>query len=225
MPDNPLTPEKELLRLIEKPLAKNSLSAAAIKHQGLSFLSAGALKGRFAFLKHRLRGFSKNTAGVKQLDVRVLNLGLELLIFSLAAYLIFNSVFSAMSLKKDVNFQLNAAAAAEAKYSEARSILKAASYYLEKARSRDIFKMVAMKNPETGALEKKPPKELLEAAQNYKLVGISWSSDPDVMIEDIKNKRTVFLKKGQMVNNDVKLEAVFKDKVILTFRGAEIELR
>jgi hypothetical protein len=55
-------------------------------------------------------------------------------------------------------------------------------------------------------------------------VGISWSDDPDVMIEDTKTQRTFFLKKGQMID-DIKLEAVFKDKVILNYLGEEIELK
>jgi type II secretory pathway component PulC len=56
-------------------------------------------------------------------------------------------------------------------------------------------------------------------------VGISWSADPDVMIEDGKTQRTIFLKKGQLVDNEIRVEAVFKDKVILSYKGEEIELK
>jgi type II secretory pathway component PulC len=72
---------------------------------------------------------------------------------------------------------------------------------------------------------KGPSSRIIEATQNLKLVGISWSNDPDVMIEDTQNHRTLFLKKGRLINNEIKVEAIFKDKVVLSYQGEEIELR
>jgi type II secretory pathway component PulC len=57
------------------------------------------------------------------------------------------------------------------------------------------------------------------------LVGIAWSNDPEAMIEDGKNKRTFFVKRGQTLDDEVKVVTIFKDKVILTFKGKEFELR
>ena len=65
---------------------------------------------------------------------------------------------------------------------------------------------------------------IAEASKNLKLVGISWSDDPDVIIEDTKAGMAYFLKKGQMIN-DLKLKEVFKDKVILGYQEEEVELR
>jgi hypothetical protein len=45
------------------------------------------------------------------------------------------------------------------------------------------------------------------------------------MIEDTKTQRTLFLKKGQRIDNEIKVEAIFKDKVILSYKGEEIELK
>lgn len=42
-----LSPERQLLKLIEEPQAKGLLQAAAVKHQGLSLFSFSAWLGRF----------------------------------------------------------------------------------------------------------------------------------------------------------------------------------
>jgi hypothetical protein len=116
--------------------------------------------------------------------------------------------------------------AQEAKPFQMASLLKSLSYYLEKARGRDIFKIV-IKGAATdaGGLAKGPSQRIIEATQDLRLVGISWSGDPDVMIEDTKTKKTLFLKKGQTINNEIKLQAVFRDKVVLSYAGEEIDLR
>ena len=108
------------------------------------------------------------------------------------------------------------------------SILKAVSYYLEKARGRDIFQMVRDEEPRAKSVSRAnpPSQRITELIKNLRLVGISWSADPDVMIEDTNLQRTFFLKKGQIIENiNVKVEAVFKDKVVLTCEGEEAELR
>ena len=44
------------------------------------------------------------------------------------------------------------------------------------------------------------------------------------MIEDKQSVKTFFVKRGQMIG-PVKVEAIFKDKVVLSYEGEEIELR
>ncbi|MCM8797134.1 MAG: hypothetical protein NC923_04565, partial [Candidatus Omnitrophica bacterium] len=102
---------------------------------------------------------------------------------------------------------------------------RSASYYSEKIRERDIFKMQTKKTVSAAeALPKTPSSRIIEATQHLRLVGISWSNDPDAMIEDSKALRTFFIKRGQMIG-EVKVQAIFKDKVILSYAGEEIELR
>jgi type II secretory pathway component PulC len=64
----------------------------------------------------------------------------------------------------------------------------------------------------------------MEMTQNLKLVGISWSNDPDAMIEDTKTTRTFFVKRGQMIS-EVKVKDIARDKVVLTYDGEDIDLR
>jgi type II secretory pathway component PulC len=103
---------------------------------------------------------------------------------------------------------------------------KVVSYYLEKVRERDIFKIGGKRT--AASIESKevktPTSRIIEATENLKLVGISWSSDPDAMIEDAKAVRTFFVKVGQMIG-EVKVQAIFKDRVILRYSGEEIDLR
>ena len=106
---------------------------------------------------------------------------------------------------------------------------KAVSYYLERVRDRDIFRMGSVRIMGTGddgtqTVMKVTSSKVMEATQNLKLVGISWSSSPDAIIEDTKTTKTFFVKTGQMMG-DVKVQAIFKDKVVLSYSGEEMELR
>jgi hypothetical protein len=222
--ENPVTPEKQLLNLIEKPMAKASINAAAIKYHGQSFFSFGALKSRFSFLRNRVKG-EMQAGSLTRLDIKSVNQFLKVCVTILAFYFLVNLYTSVINLKKDIKVNPKLMRATQDQSMQVRSLLKSASYYLEKARERDIFTMnkkPLSKEPVSG---KGNSQRILEATQNLRLVGISWSDDPDVMIEDTKIQRTFFLKKGQIVENDIRLKAVFKDKVILNYGGEEIELR
>ena len=73
--------------------------------------------------------------------------------------------------------------------------------------------------------EVKPPSSgIIGVTQHLRLAGISWSDDPDAMIEDTRTKRTLFVKRGGMIGK-IKVQAIFKDKVVLFYDGEEIELK
>ena len=219
-----ITPEKQLLNLIEDSKTKaKDVQAHAIKHYSLSLFSFGAWLGRLAFFKDGFKKWSKGAARPYQLDIKVINKFLELGIFILAFYLISLSSTSIMNLKKTPNLKFKVQEERrKVSLSETAILKKAASSYLEKVMQRDIFKLGAK-----GAIQaagKGPSSKVLEATKNFKLVGISWSDDPDAMIEDAKALRTFFVKRGQMLG-EVKVQAIFKDKVVLSYQGEEIELK
>ena len=124
-------------------------------------------------------------------------------------------------MKKNLNLEFKIAKSQHSIDSKVVSALKVASYYLEKIRARDIFKIGSKKKEEE---IKVPSSKIIDATQNLKLVGISWSGDPDAMIEDTKALRTFFVKRGQMIG-EVKVQAIFKDRVVLSYEGEELELR
>jgi hypothetical protein len=215
-----LTPEKQLLKLIEEPASKANIKAEAAKRTSLGLFSLGALKGRFSFFKQKF-GKDIKSKNTYALDFSLLNTGLKSLLFILTLYFVINLIITPIRSKKLLNLEDNADKNAQASSIQPiASLLRASSYYLEKVRARDIFKMAPKKQEDIKIVSSR----IIEATKSFKLVGIAWSDDPDVMIEEAVTKRTFFLKKGQMVNN-VKLEAVFKDKVILSYEGEEIELR
>ena len=224
--ERPLTPEKQLLRLIED---KNSNAPGiqrleAIKHHSLSLFSFGAWLGRLSFLKEV---FKKWFHGIRphHLDIKLINKLLGLFIFVLAVYFISNLFSSLINLKKTPYLEFKPQEGTSFTGTQELSFLKkAASYYFEKVRERDIFKMGAKKPTTAATSPKGPSSRIIEATQHLKLVGISWSNDPDAMIEDTKALRTFFVKRGQMMG-EVKVQAIFKDKVVLGFGGEEIELR
>ena len=101
--------------------------------------------------------------------------------------------------------------------------LKDSAYYLNEVMERDIFKDGAIAKVEK--TKEVATVDANEATKNLSLVGISWSANPDVIIEDKESHRTYFVKRGQMVGENVRVEAVFKDHVILSNEGEEFELR
>lgn len=224
-----LTPEKQLLKLIEEPKTNaggRSLETAIIKRKGSELFSFRALSGRISFL---IDDWKKNIQeGRFYLNVRIINNILGLSVFILTFYLIGNFLISTIRLNKMPDLKLQLEKGAQSSI-QAVSPLKVLPYYLERIRARDIFKMVSKKaaSSDTEGAEseaKGPSEKITEATKTLRLAGISWSDDPDVMIEDTKTQKTYFLKKGQRIDS-VKIQAVFKDKVILSYEGEEIELR
>jgi len=224
--ERPVTPEKQLLNLIETSPAKaGGVEAHAIKRHGMSFLSPGAWMGRASFFKDNFRKRFKGDYS-ELLSIKVLNNILIVVIVLLTVYFAGTVYNSIINLTKMIGPKL---AIQEAKEETAGaqnvSVLKnAMSYYLEKVRQRDIFKIGAQPAPQTKAVSKAPTPKIVEETQRLKLVGISWSKNPDAMIEDTVALRTFFVKRGQTIGR-VKIEGIFKDKVILSFEGEEAELK
>ena len=217
------TPERELLKLIEEPGAKAGLSQAKAQRDFFSLFSPVALKARFSFLKERFKG-EAILQSLIHLEFRTINLFVEICIFALIFYLISNFIVSMININKKSSLELEIKEITASSVLPETSLLKTASFYLEKARARDIFKMGITSVIDKPKAPKASTSRIVEASKNLKLVGISWSQDPDVIIEDTNLGMAYFLKRGQMINN-LKVKAVFKDKVILSYEGEEVELR
>jgi hypothetical protein len=222
-----ITPEKQLLKLIEDH-KKDGASTRAIKYKRNSLFSFSAWLGRISFFRNKLSG-SIDRRDLRKLDVKAINGLLFFSIVILAAYFIFSFSVSMVNMKKswDSKFKVASSGNQSEDNSEKGSFLKKSeSAYLEKAGQRDIFKIGAknvVSNAET--VLKEASTNAIEETKHLKLVGISWSSDPDAMVEDTKAVRTFFVKRGQTLGPDIKVEAILKDKVIISYKGEEVELR
>ncbi|MEK7850113.1 MAG: hypothetical protein AAB213_04805 [Candidatus Omnitrophota bacterium] len=217
-----LTPEKQLLKLIEEPHSRFSKNAV-MRGKGATFFSFGGLRGRFNFLKETLASFLRSWSG--PIDTKKINAILTFISIVVGAYFIGTSVFLALKLSVLPVFSFKTESTAKSGALKQVSQLKALTFYMEKVRTRDIFKLGA-KEP-AQATPQQPGTTTAKQAEvlsKYKLVGISWSDNPDAMIEDSAVNKTYFLKRGQSLDG-VKVQAIFKDKVVLSYQGVEAELR
>lgn len=71
--------------------------------------------------------------------------------------------------------------------------------------------------------------DILEELKDFKLVGIIWSANPEVMIESSKDTRTYTLKKGESFNEQFKVKDILRNSAILEVNSdagpREYELR
>jgi hypothetical protein len=225
--NQPDTPEKQLLRLIENP-KQPVLKVEEAKRQSKKWFSLNALKGRISFWSSAsgkqwfsFKSFTKSGVGLRQI-----NLALRMLIICLAAFLVYYVVQMSLELKKASNLILNFDGR-DIQFQEGiEPEVKNLSYYLEKVSGRNLFNITDVPAPQIRPGQQPVlTKKEVDRTKDFSLVGISWSSDPEAMIEDSKNKRTYFMKRGQALDDEIRVVTIFRDKVILTYNNKEFELR
>jgi len=224
-----VTPEKQLLGLIEDPKKESAgVGGRAVRYRRNSLFSFSAWLSRIYFFKNKLRG-SFDYRDFRKLDVKTINNVLFLSIVILAFYFLFSFSVSMVDMKNpwDSKFKIpDLESQSEEGAKKASFLKKAESFYLEKVRQRNIFKIGAKNiDGSAKAVMKDASLNATEATRHLRLVGISWSSDPDAMVEDTSALRTFFVKRGQTLGTDIRVEAILKDKIILSYRGEEVELR
>ena len=57
--------------------------------------------------------------------------------------------------------------------------------------------------------------DIAEELKALKLVGIIWSKNPEVMIENSKDSRTYTLRKGEVLNNQFKIKEITRNSAVL----------
>lgn len=77
---------------------------------------------------------------------------------------------------------------------------------------RDFFLPANLK---VGSITAGENADVLEALKDFKLVGIIWSQNPEVMIENAKDSRTYTLKKGESFNEQFKIKEILRNSAIL----------
>jgi hypothetical protein len=220
-----LTPEKQLLKLIENP-KQASVRVESAKREGKKWFSFPALKGRLDFWKgtsvkqwFSLKKFSRSAHGVERI-----NGVLKFLIVVVAIYTSYSVFQMAKGIKNAANLILTPDPVT-LDVPPPVTGLQSVSYYLEKIKGRNIFVSVQPEPVVTAekAVEEGVPEE--DPFKNFSLVGIAWSNDPEAMIEDTQLNKTFFMRRGQSLTNGVRIVTIFKDKVILGYKDKEAELR
>ncbi|MFH0985416.1 MAG: hypothetical protein V1882_07745 [Candidatus Omnitrophota bacterium] len=222
--DESLTPEQQLLKLIENP-TQASVRVESVKREGEKLISLPALKGRVDFWKaasmkrwFSLKQFSQSPHAMKRI-----NGVLKFLIFVMVIYSGYTLYGMVTGIKKASNLILPSQKTA-VEVPETVTALQSVSYYLGKTKGRNIFTPVVPEKPQ----EETKPAEGVEEENPFKtcnLVGIAWSDNPEAMVEDKGLGRTFFVRRGQLLANGLRVVTIFKDKVILSYKGKEYELR
>jgi hypothetical protein len=195
-----------------------AFESGIIKYNAFGFLSLATLGAGLPAFKNNLFKFFKG--GQKQLNIRGINAMLFFCIIILAAYFV-NNIFASLEKINHLDFSLPHSAKPSEKSQDSLRT-KELVYYIDKIKQRDIFRMGPKPGPD--AVAEVISSKAAEATKNLKLVGISWSDNPDAIIEDNKGLRTFFVKKGQMIG-EIKVESISKDKVMLRYGEEVIELR
>jgi type II secretory pathway component PulC len=93
--------------------------------------------------------------------------------------------------------------------------------YVKMSKQRDIFNREQRTAVERSAVADKPA--IPRTKTDLQLVGIYFSEEPEVIIEDKVEKKTYFLKEGENIK-EIKVKNIRPDRVILESDGTEWEL-
>lgn len=177
------TSDEKLLKIIEgtaavKPVQKVGLKTKDKTKKPLLF----GLKFNF-----------KNLA----LNLHNLNRGLFILAGLLTLSFFYTMISGAKKVGIDLIFPLAQESLAISKLiTQAGSGFLNREEYLKEVNKRNIF--LPFSQRAAGSPEGQSP-DFLELVNNLKLAGVIWSSNPEVIIENIKENRTYLLKKGETI--------------------------
>jgi len=220
MAKNKPTPEEQLLNLIEDGEGPSTLSLKRKKASPFSSVSLGALSALLARLKIAIKDWLiQLKGGIDEPNLKLWNKALAVVAIILFIYLTADFTLRRLDIKQ---FTKKVSATKGRSFQEnVKTEVRPFLYYLEMVQRRDIFspvKLISAENPQEEA-----KKVLSTLVKDLKLVGISWGTDPEVIIEDTKDNKTYFLKTGDTIGK-FKIETIFKDKVVLEAEGQKMEL-
>ena len=229
-----MTPEERLLRLIQ------SGERAAT---GSALWDVRAWAQRLVPYKERARrlvaSWLSGRLAPREVNLDLINRGLIVLLAALVVALALNTQ-RPRSDPMDL-FREAQSASSQPKGEQPLTALRPVDDYLREVEQRDLFNPVAppVAPPERKPAEAKaetvkapaptkPPEPsplqvLRERVKNLKLVGISWGPSPVAMIEDTATRETTFVKEHESINQ-VRVKAILKDRVVLSYGNAEFDL-
>jgi type II secretory pathway component PulC len=207
MPEN-ITPEEKLLRSIENPQKAQMIPAPAAQK------SKPGLKNLSAFLA----GWKMPDKGLMQQG----NLSLvNKFVMSLAAVLTLFGIFDFMlaSGKFNQRFSEIQLSSREFKIDTRKSTLSKLidTDYPNARQGRDFFTFLSTPTVAAAA-------DSVVNVKNLKLVGIIWSDNPQVMVENTSEQKTALLNVGDQIN-EFRVKKILRDKIVLEKEGREWELR
>ena len=197
-----ITPEERLLRVIDKPPKFKKISSLGIKDWFI-------LKKEFLVRIWTEKRF---------FELKLLNKALMILCILITIF--FMGDFSRLSYKFGNKMKVIERVKKLKDIGSKEKTLKVdLKNALLESKRRNIF-IFPSKDKEQRILKEAPSVNL----DNLKLVGIIWSDNSQVLIEDIKKKKTYLLSPGDSIE-DLKIKKIKKDSVVLEKDNKEVILR
>jgi hypothetical protein len=217
MPKRRLTPEEQLLDIIEK---EDYAGASKFKRRRRLRLSFASLKDSWCALGTGLGNtFARLKKGIKEPNLRVLNRILLVASFLVLGYSILDFAFGLPDIQN--TYKRFKPLKEKKRVGKVPWRERPFLHYLEMVRRRNIFSPVKLEEPEKPEVKKK---QLEELAKDLSLVGIYLDEEePIAMIEDKQVQKTYFLKEGDSINKFT-IQDILKSRVILSYEGETIEL-
>lgn len=214
MPEDKITPEEKLLKIIEgsTPAGKSKLPQFGGKDKGFKPADLVlSLKSLLRFDKEKLKNFRLES----------LNKFLIALCVLLTVYLVFDFVMTSLSFSKNMK-NIGSGIVIKAAGQSKQLIIDAdLKEVVAMTKKRNIFSFIPPK-PDVDAGKKGP--DISKLMGSLKLVGILWSDNPQAMIEDTTERKTYLLGAGELIG-EISVKKIFKDKVIMGKGDQEWELR
>ena len=228
----PITSEKQLLSLIENPDGQNALDIKArAAGRRLFPLFSAERRERFFFSVKRLKVYFSPASWKGLLEKNVINKVLFFAALLAVSYAIADFSYLLNYADRMQELETKRYEKGDAEFSlKLPEAKKGEEHYLAKIAERNIFRMgyvTPEPEPEVPVAREarySPVPEIVELTQDLKLVGISWSAEPDALIEDAKALRTFFVREGQMIGK-VKVEQILREKVVLSYEEDTVELK
>lgn len=233
-----VTPEERLLRLIESGERAKKLAFWDVRAW------APLLLPDKKTVRRVVTSWSSRRWAPRELNLKLLNRGLIALLVLVVAAIALNTQRvrpSPMDISRPVRSAMPSAMPS-AKEEQPLAALRPLEDYLREVEQRDLFNPVAPPQPEPPKEEAKAPAEpvkpppvptkppeptaleiLQEKAKTLKLVGIAWGPVPVAMIEDTVKRETSFLKGGDSINQ-IRIKAILRDRVVLSYENADYDL-
>lgn len=229
MPDN-ISPEERLFKVIRQE-KKNGVTPRP-GPRGIKGFLAGLGRGRERFAERprplRVAATGAPTAfsiTLSEIEPKTINRLLAITLAGLAAFVI----HLAVNERPSVTTIVKRVAAIPAGPAEAKAIeaFKPMNFYLAEVEKRDIFQPVT--EAKLAAGKPKPQKvaldKLREIAAGLKLQGISWGQSPKAMVKSENEEKMYFLGEGQTIGSTgVKVKAIHKNKIVISYENVEMEL-
>jgi len=217
MPEDKITPEEKLLKIIEGPKAGGvpggKFPLGVPKSTGGFKLDSifSRIKGLLRFDKEKLKRFDLNAC------IKILA-GLSVL---LTVFLFFDFFRGSMSFSKRLKDITSGAYGPGIERKKKLIIEVNLAQALGANKKRNMFSFI----PPKAVIEFDSARvEIQQLVSNLKLVGILWSDSPQAMIEDNREKKTYLVGAGERIG-ELTVKKILKDRVIIGKGEQEWDLR